>query len=60
MKAERFTASSPEDPDCPGRIYWIVRDEGQRISVARLVALANRLNRELVELKARLEESTEP
>ncbi len=51
MKRCRFDYNDPQNPYYPGIIDWHIYDDGERISVGKLVREANRLQRELNELK---------
>jgi hypothetical protein len=52
MSNPRFSYSDPPHPANAALIDWHVYDEGERISVSRLVHEANRLQKELDQLKA--------
>ncbi len=52
MSEIRFSYSDPPHPANAALIDWHVFDDGQRISVSRLVREANRLQQELEQLKA--------
>lgn len=53
----RFDYNDPQHWANPALIDWHVYDHGQRISVSRLVIEANRLQREVEELKQQIKES---
>ena len=51
MSQSRFSYNDPPHWANPALIDWHVYDDGERISVSRLVREANRLQREVEELK---------
>lgn len=51
-QAPRFSFTSPPHPDVPAIIDWHIYDNGYPSSIPELVRLANRLQREVDQLKA--------